>query len=187
MKLSDWAKRQGVTYRTSWNLFKANQIEGAYKLPTGTIIVPDPKPNAKSFIVTYARVSSSENKDNLEGQSKRLEEFCIANGWSIDKAVKEVGSGLNDNRKKLLSVLEKDPVTKLVVEHKDRLTRFGFNFIELLCRYKGCEIIIVNKTETKDELMEDFVSLVTSFCARLYGQRRNNRRTESLIKELKDQ
>jgi len=72
MKLSQWAKKQGLTYKTAWNYFKAGKLHGAYKLESGTIIVPDDIQNIKQeFIVTYARVSSSENKSNLESQSKR--------------------------------------------------------------------------------------------------------------------
>ena len=187
-KLSEYAKEHNITYRTAHNHFKRRLINGAYQLETGTIVIPDyiNKGNKKEHIVTYARVSSSENKNNLEKQSQRLIDFCNVNGWHTDDNIKEIGSGLNDNRTKLIKVLKKQP-SKLIIEHKDRLTRFGFNYIKLYCDLINCQIIIINKQETsKEDLMEDFVSIITSFCARLYGQRRNKRKTEKLIKELEN-
>lgn len=75
--------------------------------------------------------------------------------------------------------------TKLVVEHKDRLSRFGTSYIEIACKHFGCDVIYINDvSDEKEDLIQDFVSVITSFCARIYGQRRNKRRTEKLIKEL---
>lgn len=185
MKLSVYAKNLGITYRTAWNHFKDEKIKGAYQLPSGTVIIPEGNDNLISeSIAVYARVSSSENKSNLLSQSKRIQDFCSAKGWVISHIIEECGSGLNDNRKKLLKLLSDKSITKIVIEHKDRLTRFGFNYIKNL--WHG-EIVIINEVvgDEKD-LMQDFVSLVTSFTARLYGKRRSKRVTEKLIKELKD-
>lgn len=184
MKLSQWAKKQGVCYRTAWNLYKAGKIPEAYSLPSGTIIIPEQKIQViKEYNVIYARVSSSENKNNLESQAKRIYDFCIARGWQIDEIIKECASGLNDSRPKLQKILKEQKATRIIVEHKDRLTRFGFEYLKTL--FKG-EIFVINVTsEEKQDLMQDFVSLVTSFCARLYGQRRSKRKTEQLIEELK--
>lgn len=185
MKLRDWAKKNGVCYQTAWNKFKVGLIPGAYQLDTGTIIVPDHTDfmNRPDHTVIYARVSSFQNKDNLDSQATRLEEFCLTNGWEVKQIIKEIGSGLNEQRPKLLSLLSNSP-TRIVVEHKDRLTRFGFTFIEKLCDRIGCEIIVVNSNEEKVDLIEDFVSIITSFYARIYGQKRSKRSTERLIKEL---
>ena len=188
MKLTDWAKKQGVCYRSAWNYSHANKIPGAFRLPSGAIIVPDEKPPKQDTVITYARVSSSQNKDNLETQSKRLIDFCNSNGWQTHSNIKEIGSGINDKRPKLEKILTDGNATKLVVEHKDRLCRFGYNYIKILCDKINCELIIINNTETKKEdLIQDFVSIITSFCARLYGQRRNKRRTEKLIRELENE
>jgi len=183
MKLSTYAKKLGVTYRTAWNHFKANKIPGAYVLPSGTIIVPDGK-NINGLTATYSRVSSSENKGNLLSQSKRVQDFCSAKGWVVSIVVEECGSGLNDSRKKLEALLLNKNITRIVIEHKDRLTRFGFNYIKKL--WAG-EIVIINEVvEDEKDLMQDFVSLVTSFTARLYGRRRTKRSTEKLIQELRN-
>ena len=183
MKLSQYAKKVGITWRTAYTHFKAGSIQGAYQLPSGTIIVPDTVANDLSeHIIVYARVSSAENKSNLESQADRVVQFCNARGWCVHEVVKECASGLNDTRPKLQRILKARQATKIVVEHKDRLTRFGLEYIKTL--FPECEIVIVNVTEDKDDLMQDFVSLVTSFCARLYGQRRTKRNTEKLIKTL---
>ncbi len=190
-KLRDYAKEYGCCYRTAYNHFHLGLIEGAYQLSNGTIVVPD-SINLKELInktqeciITYSRVSSSENKDNLESQSKRLQDFCTAKGWIISDNLKEIGSGLNDKRHKLSKVLKEGKVTKIVVEHKDRLTRFGFNYIQELCNKINCEIVIINQSEgEKEDIIQDFVSVITSFCAKIYGQRRSKRKTEQIIKEL---
>lgn len=187
MKLSTWAKKIGISYSAAWKMFKLGRIPNAYQLDSGTIIVEE-KAVRPEYTVTYARVSSSENKDNLLRQSKRLSRFCRAKGWTVDQSVTEVGSGLNDKRRKLSKVLEEGKLTRLVVEHKDRLSRFGVNYIRILCQHIGCELVIVNNTEVeKDDLIQDFVAIITSFCARLYGLRRKSRKALELIQELKDE
>lgn len=183
MKLSEYARLNSVTYRTAWQWYKDGKIEGAKQLNTGTVVVPDiKKPVKDEYVVVYSRVSSSENKSNLENQAQRLVDFCLAKGWIIKEVIKETGSGLNDSRKKLLKLLKERKATKIVIEHKDRLTRFGFNYIKEL--FDG-EIIVVNEAENdKQDLIQDFISVITSFCARIYGQRRSKRKTEKIIQEL---
>lgn len=187
MKLSQWAKKQGIGYRAAWNHFKNGLIKGAYTLPSGTIIVPEniEQISKQEYIICYARVSSSQNKTNLESQSKRINDFCAAKGWIVNESIQEIGSGLNDNRKKLLKILEDKKATKIVVEHKDRLTRFGFNYIKTVCDSFNCEIIIINPAmDDKEDLIQDFTNIITSFCAKIYGQRRLKRNTEKIIKLL---
>ena len=147
------------------------------------IIVPDEVKEKAKYTIVYSRVSSSENKSNLESQAKRLQQFCEANGWIVNEVVKECASGLNDKRPKLQKILSEQKATRLVVEHKDRLTRFGFEYIKTL--FNDCEIIVVNETSNEeDDIMQDFISIITSFCARIYGNRRSQRKTEKIIEEL---
>src|SRR5205085_7739725 len=109
-------------------------------------------------------------------------------GWKVHKVVKEVGSGINDGRKKLLALLADPTATMIVVEHKDRLTRFGFKYIETLLAMQGRSIEVVNVTENPiEDLMADLVSIIYSFSARLYGQRRAKRKTEKIVQELNTQ
>ena len=131
MKLPVYARIPGIGYRTAWNMYKRGEIPGAYQLPSGTIIVPEEATTElPDKVAIYARVSSSENKDNLDRQAERLEEYCIARGYRIAKVVKEVGSGVNDNRRKLEKLVTDRSYNRLVVEHKDRLTRFSLQLPE---------------------------------------------------------
>ena len=133
----------------------------------------------------YTRVSAAENKDNLEGQAKRLMDYCAAKGYAVMVVVKEIGSGVNDTRPKLLKLITDSTITLIVVEHKERLTRFGFHYIEKLLAMQGRRIEVINLAENgKEDLVQDFVGIVTSFCAGLYGQRRSKRKTERIIAEL---
>lgn len=184
MKLSEYAKKNSVSYKTAWKWFKDGLIPNSRQLKTGTIIV-DESVEAKrdEYTIVYARVSSSENKSTLESQAKRLVDFCCAKGWKINEVVKETGSGLNDSRKKLMKIFKDKKATRIVVEHKDRLTRFGFNYLKEL--FDG-EIFVVNEADdSKQDLIQDFISVINSFCARIYGQRRSKRKTEKIIEELK--
>lgn len=192
MKLSAYARSLGVSYRTAWRWFKAGKVAG-YPADTGTIIVTEPivetvPATANQKTVIYTRVSAAENKDNLEGQAKRLMDYCAAKGYPVAAVVKEIGSGVNDTRPKLLKLRTDPTVGQIVVEHKDRLTRFGFNYIEQLLAMQGRKIEVINLAENgKEDLIQDFVSIVTSFCARLYGQRRSKRKTERIIAELQNE
>jgi len=185
IKLSEYAKNNCITYRTAYRHWEEGKLKGK-KTPTGSIlIVNDDIIESDPLVITYARVSSSENKSNLESQSERLRNYANAKGYKIYKEIKEVGSGLNDNRKKLESILKDESIKIIVVEHKDRLARFGLNYINTLLELQGRRIEIINEVnDSKEDLMQDFVSIITSFCARLYGNRRKNRKTEKLIEEL---
>lgn len=189
IKLSEYAKMKGVHYRTAWRWFHSGLIGGAKQESTGTILVPlqEDKQNSDKRVAIYTRASSSQNKANLEGQTERLKTYATAKGYIIIHIVKEVASGVNDNRQKLDWLLGEQDWDILLVEHKDRLTRVGFNHIKVLLEQLGKKIEVVNLAETQDEdLMQDFVSIITSYCARIYGLRRSRRKTERIIKELQD-
>jgi len=184
MKLSAYAKKIGVSYRTAWDWWKLGKLN-AYQLDTGTIIVEEPVQKAEQKVAIYARVSSSENKSNLESQAQRLLDYCAARGYQVSSVIKEIASGLNDHRPKLTKILQDPSINLIVVEHKDRLTRFGFNYLELLLGTQNRRIEVINTDkDPRDDLMGDFVAIITSFCARLYGQRRCKRKTEFIIAEL---
>jgi predicted site-specific integrase-resolvase len=107
MKLSEYARQVGVSYRTAWRWFRSGQVQG-YQVETGTIIITEPLPQAMApapirKVAVYARVSAAENRDNLESQAKRLIDYCAAKGYQVAAVVKEIGSGVNDTRLKLSS------------------------------------------------------------------------------------
>jgi putative resolvase len=188
MKLSVYAKKIGVTYKTAYTHFKLGYIKGV-QLPTGTIFVEEGLPSVETkeqSCVLYARVSSSENKDNLESQLTRLRNYANLKGYKIVKEVAEVGSGLNDNRRKLLTLLSSEITYNIIlVEHKDRFARFGTSLVETLLNKLKIKLEIINTVEHgKEDIIQDLVSIVTSFSARIYGNRRSKRRTITLLNEL---
>jgi len=185
--LKEYAKEHGIKYRAAWNRYKSGKITDAHQDEIGKIILPQADVR-NEYVVCYARVSSTENKKNLDSQAERLAAYCAAKGYIVKQVIKECASGLNDKRPKLAALLKNPDVTCIVVEHADRLTRFGLNYIRLFMESKGCRIEIINQTANdKEDLMQDFVSLVTWFTARLYGLRRSKRKTEKLIKALENE
>jgi len=187
MRLREYAKKMGVTYKTAWLWWKAGKLPG-YQMDTGTIIITEVRPGTpetKRQIAIYARVSAAENTVELNNQAERLIAYCMAKGYQIHKVVKEIGSGINDSRPKLLALLEDTSTTLIVVEHQNCLTRFGYRYIETLLQGQGRQIEVVNQVENETEdLLADLTSILYTFCARLYGQRRAKRMTERIVAKL---
>ena len=184
MKLSVWAKKQGISYLTAWRWFKTGKLPvRAIKTATGMILVEETTAVTESKSAwVYARVSSHDKKADLARQAVRCEEFCRVRGWVVQKVVKEIASGMNDARPKLIKLLSENP-TRIVVEHKDRLTRFGFRYFEELLPKLGCDLVVINRdTEEKTDLVKDLVAVVTSMCCRLYGLRRG----KSVAKKVRE-
>ena len=138
----------------------------------------------KIGVAIYCRVSSQDQKSHgdLDRQKCRVLEYCAKNKYEVLYILDEVGSGLNDNRKKfhnLLDLITERKINKIVVEHKDRLTRFNFEIIRKLAKGFNVDIEIIdielNKT-FEEELVSDIVSLMASFSARLYGKRSSRNR-----------
>ena len=133
-------------------------------------------PKAQRLTIAYARVSSQAQKPDLENQVRVLEDFCAANGWAVDQWVKEVGGGLNFKRPKFLDLI--DLVTlgragRVVVAHKDRLARFGYDLLEHLCEVGGCDLVVMNheSLSPEQEMVQDMLAIVHCFSARLPGLR----------------
>lgn len=188
MKLSQWAKQQGIHYQTAYRWFLAGKMPvEAYRTPTGGIYVHDTKNSTEikqKETYIYCRVSSYEKKDDLERQIKRCTDFCETKGWAVKSIVKEIASGMNDNRKQLNKLIKLNP-NRIVVENKDRLTRFGFNYMKMFLTKLNCELIVINEDETKEnDLMRDLISVITSFCCRLYGLRRGYNKAKKIKQEI---
>lgn len=186
IKLSEYAKQNGIGYRAAWNRFNAGKIPNAVVSEVGTIFVNIEEQTTKEeFNVVYARVSTSDQKKDLDKQVERIVQFANSKGIEIHKVYKEIASGLNDNRPKLNELLSNNKITNIIIENKDRLTRFGYNYIQTLVKQNGGNIIIMNTLDNdKDDIIQDFVSVITSFCARIYSKRRNKTNVEKIIKEL---
>jgi putative resolvase len=191
MKLSQYARLVGVTYRTAFRWWQNGQIKG-YQLPSGTIVVTEGEEQTArkpdELVAIYTRVSDHAHRANLERQAQHLEDYCAAKGYRIQKVVKEIGSGVNDNRAKFLALLEDQRITRIVVEHKDRATRFGFRYVEVLLRGQGRTLEVVNLADNdREDLLHDLVSVIYSFAVRLYGQRGAKRKTEAIVAQLKQE
>ncbi len=185
MKLADWARAQGVDYKTAYRWFRAGILPvPSTQLPTGTILVTPSQEAIKTEVAVYGRVSSAGRKKDLDRQMARLLEYATKNSMSVSRAVKEVGSGLNGRRGKLISLLKDAKVGTIVVEHRDRLARFGAEYIEAVLAASGRRIIVVDPTEMKDDLVRDMVDVLTSMCARLYGKRAAKNRAERALKAM---
>lgn len=185
MKLSTYAKRHEITYRAAWQRFKDGRIAGAYKDDFGHVWVPDPKDTRRQKAAIYARVSSRPQRDDLDRQVDRMVAYATSRGYEVVKIVKEVASGVNDTRPKLTKLLQDDSWGTLIVEHRDRLTRVGFNWFDVLLaeQCRGVDVAVSAQEETSD-LMSDFLSIIYSFAARLYGLRSARNRTDRLVAAL---
>jgi putative resolvase len=186
MKLSAWAKKEGVSYRTAFRWFRDGKMPvNTYRSKTGSIFVEDaPSNNSNQKVVIYCRVSSHPKKEDLNRQVERCKAFCEARGLAVEKVYKEIASGMNDNRTQLLKMLDSNP-TMIVVENKDRLTRFGFNYLDTLLRKLNCKIEVINRDEScEQDLMKDLISVITSFCCRLYGMRRGYAKAKKIKDDI---
>ena len=144
--------------------------------------------------VIYARVSTGNQKEDLQNQVAFLRQFCNAKGMIVDQCIEEYGSGLNYNRKKwnrLLEEVMEQKVKTIVVTHQDRFIRFGYDWFERFCEKFHTTIVIVNNEELspQEELVQDMISILHVFSCRLYGLRKYKnqiKRDEEIVKELQD-
>lgn len=182
MKLSEWARENGVAARTAYRWFHAGVLPvPARQTPTGTILVDVTKTAsaAGGGVALYARVSSHDQKSDLERQLGRLVDWASGRDLVVRQAVTEVGSGLNGTRPKLRRLLADPSVQVVVVEHRDRLARFGVEYLEAALSAAGRTLLVVDDGELEDDLVRDMTEVLTSFCARLYGRRSAKRRAEA--------
>ena len=174
MKLSEWAAQQGVHYQTAWRWWKHGTLPvPARQLASGTILVEVPAASASTGgrAVVYARVSSHDQRDDLDRQVSRVMAWAGGQQLAVDQVVTEVGSGLNGRRPKLARLLADPTVAVVVVEHRDRLAHFGVEQLQAALAAHGRRLLVADPIETTDDLVRDMVEVLTSFCARLYGRR----------------
>ena len=187
MKLSDWAKKQGISYKTAWRWFKNNTLPTGVKMEqisSGTVVVTEAPVTTILTVGLYARVSSSDQKNDLDAQLGRLVAFANGQGWMVSKAVTEVGSGLNGHRPKLMKLLSDPEVSAVVVEHRYRLMRFGAEYVESALAATGRKLIVIDPSEVKEDLVQDMIEVLTSFCARLYGRRSAKNKAQKAIQAI---
>lgn len=183
MRLSEWAKKQGISYRTARRYFDDNKIPGAYRISERIIIVPDDDQNSdfiKSAAI-YSRVSSHDQKDDLKRQSQRIEDFALSNGYVVSKKVEEIASGMNPHRKKITALLQDETIDTIIVENRDRLARMN---ADLIIAASPKNIVVMNEVEPEENDVQDIVDFLYSVCARRYGKRSAKNRAERKAKEL---
>jgi putative resolvase len=172
MKFSVWAKESGLTYKTAWRMWRDGTLPvPAEQLATGTILVHPPQAPVVRAVALYARVSSADQKADLERQLGRLAEYASREKMTVVRSVSEIGSGLIGDRAKVMRLLADPSVHTVVVEHRDRLARFGSDYIEAAMSASERKVVVVDQTEMNDGLVQDMMDVLTSFCARLYGRR----------------
>lgn len=143
----------------------------------------------KRLIVTYSRVSSHGQKDDLKSQQNFIENFAVSNGLQVDENLSDIGSGLNYERKnflKILDLVEQDKIEKIIIAHKDRFVRFGFDYFQNFCKKHNTEIVIINldSCSPEQEFTEDLISIIHCFSSKLYGLRKYNKNTKVLKSNL---
>lgn len=193
MLVREWAAREGLNPQTVWKWCRTGKMPVPVEhTPSGMWLVHDPKyetptPDGnEGRTVCYARVSSADQKDDLQRQADRLKAFAIGMGVEDPEVVMETGSGMNDRRRKLNRLLSDPTVTRIIVEHRDRLARMNAGLVESALKAQGRQVIIVDDTELDDDLVRDMTEVLTSFCARLYGRRAAKHKAEAALKAAHD-
>ncbi|MCO6010865.1 IS607 family transposase [Actinoallomurus purpureus] len=172
MKLPEWAKRAGVHYQTAWEWARDGKMPvPVIKTPSGSWLVLEPEPIAVGRVVVYCRVSSADQKSDLDRQVARVVQGATVRGLAVGEVVTEIGSGLNGKRRELHRILADPSARVIVVEHKDRLARFGVEHLQAALAATGRELLVLDSEESTDDLVKDMMDVLTSMCARLYGQR----------------
>jgi len=172
VNLKQWASSQGVSYATARRWFDAGTLPvPAYQVGR-LIVIGDPVPAASAgSTVVYARVSSADQRSDLDRQVARVTAWATGQHLSVDRVVTEVGSALNGRRRKFLGLLGDKGVSTIVVEHRDRFARFGAEYVEAAMSASGRRLLVVDPAEVDDDLVRDVTEILTSLCARLYGRR----------------
>ena len=185
VNLTDWARAQGVHPQTAYRWFRL-----------GTLPVPAVRVNSRSVLVSpdavlakstgglglYARVSSHDQKADLERQVSRLAEWAANAGERVVRVEAEVGSGMSGTRAKVRRLLADPLVTTVVVEHRDRLGRMNTEMVEAALSAHGRRLVVIDDAEMDDDLVRDMTEVLTSFCARLYGRRSARHRAEKALR-----
>ncbi|WP_328418256.1 IS607 family transposase [Micromonospora sp. NBC_00389] len=172
MKLAEWARRNGVHPQTAYRWFREGTMPvPARRLPSGTIMVDVVSVDTQGQVVVYARVSSVDQRADLDRQVARVAAWVTGQNMVVSSVVTEVGSGLNGRGKKFLGLLRDPSVTTIVVEHRDRFARFGAEYVEAALADQGRRLLVADPAEVDDDLVRDVTEILTSLCGRLYGRR----------------
>lgn len=174
-------------------LIKSYRTDGGhrrYDIDSVNAYIGQPKiVRQDKYSLIYARVSTKNRENDLNRQVELLEMFCVSHGWKY-KILKDIGSGLNYNKKgliELIKLIETNQIDRLIINYKDRLLRFGSEIIFEICKWHNVEVIVVSEDEPKtygEELVDDVLSIITVFSAKLYGSR--SYKNKSVVEKNKE-
>ncbi|RZU73559.1 putative resolvase [Micromonospora kangleipakensis] len=185
MNLTEWARTQGVHPQTAYRWFRDGTLPvPAQRVGSRMILVnveANTTPEAVDGLGLYARVSSHDQKDDLERQVARLTRWAASAGHRVVRVESEVGSGINGARSKVRRLLADPGVTTIVVEHKDRLGRVNVELVEAALSAAGRRLVVLDDGEVEEDLVRDMVEVLTSFCVRLYGRRSAGNRAQKAL------
>ncbi|MDX3760442.1 IS607 family transposase [Streptomyces sp. AK02-04a] len=186
MNLTEWARAQGIAPRTAYRWFREGTLPvPAERVGPRTILVnidANTSPSVTGGVGLYARVSSRDQKPDLERQTARLAEWAAKAGHTVVRIESEIASGVNGGRDKARRLLADPKVTIVVVEHRDRLGRMNTELVEAALEAAGRRLVVLDAGEVEDDLVRDMVEVLTSFCARLYGRRSAKNRAKKALK-----
>lgn len=171
MILADWAESVGVNRHRAYRWFREGALPVFAERVGRLILVKSDAAAAVAGVVLYARVSRHDQRADLDSQVARHTRWAIEQDLPVTQVVTEVGSGLNGKRPKLRRVLSHRDATVIVVQHRDRLARFGVEHLQAALSAQGRRIVVADLGETTDDLVRDMIEVLTSRCARLYGRR----------------
>jgi putative resolvase len=172
MKLSEWARANGIHPKTAYRWWRTGTLPvPARQVSARTILVEQPQPANGGGVGLYARVSSHDQRADLDRQVARLSTWAAMAGRRVVRVEAEVASGMSGRRPKLRRLLSDPSVGSVVVEHRDRLARMNAELVEAVLAAQGRRLVVVDAGEVADDLIRDMVEVLTSFCARLYGRR----------------
>lgn len=195
-RIHEFAKRLGRSTATIRRWEKEGKLV-AKRLPSGHRYFDESDVRAmmggapeKKDTVVYCRVSSAGQKDDLASQVAAMESYCLAAAIPVDQWIQEVGGGMNFKRKHFLSIIDRiqrGEIARLLIAHKDRLMRFGFDLFHHIAAENGCEIVVVNQESLspQQEMVEDLMAIVHTFSCRLYGMRKYKNQIKSDFPECK--
>ena len=190
MQVREWAKREHLSPYTVWKWCREGTMPvPVEQTPTGMWLIHDPKyeaapTTAAGRTVCYARVSSADQKNDLQRQADRLKAFAVNLGIKDAQVVTEIASGMNGKRRKLNKLLKDPTVTTIIVEHRDRLARMNVGLVESALEASGRRLIVVDDTERDDDLLQDMTEVLTLFCARLYDRKSAKHRAQQALEAL---
>jgi putative resolvase len=185
VNLTEWARTQGIHPQTAYRWFREGTLPvPAVRVNQRTVLVnPDAAVmQTRDGVGLYARVSSHDQRDDLDRQAARLTRWAAEAGLPVVRVEAEVGSGMNGRRAKVRRLLADPNVSVVVVEHRDRLGRMNTELVEAALSANGRRLVVVDDGEVDDDLVRDMVEVLTSFCARLYGKRSARNRAEKALR-----